>query len=53
MRAGEVVEAGAVDEVFDHPQHEYTKILLASVPVLDPDLAHRLRAERATRETSL
>jgi peptide/nickel transport system ATP-binding protein len=46
MRAGEIVEAGPVDEVFDHPQHDYTKMLLASVPVLDPVLARKLRAER-------
>ena len=31
MRGGEIVESGTVDEVFDFPQHEYTKKLLESV----------------------
>ena len=31
MRDGEIVESGTVDEVFDNPQHEYTKKLLESV----------------------
>jgi peptide/nickel transport system permease protein len=30
MRHGSVVEAGPVDTVFAHPQHEYTQMLLAS-----------------------
>lgn len=31
MNAGEIVERGSVDEIFDHPKHEYTKKLLSSV----------------------
>ena len=30
MQSGEIVEQGSVDEIYDHPQHEYTKKLLAS-----------------------
>jgi ABC-type glutathione transport system ATPase component len=30
MRHGEIVERGTVDEIFDHPQHPYTKQLLAA-----------------------
>ncbi|GMX63759.1 dipeptide ABC transporter ATP-binding subunit DppD [Paenibacillus elgii] len=37
MYAGKVVESGTVDEVFQHPQHPYTKGLLASMPRLDSD----------------
>ncbi|MFJ3725122.1 dipeptide ABC transporter ATP-binding protein [Streptomyces sp. NPDC090045] len=44
MRAGEVVEEGPVDEVYDRPAHAYTRRLLAAVPALDPVLA----AERRT-----
>jgi peptide/nickel transport system ATP-binding protein/oligopeptide transport system ATP-binding protein len=33
MYAGNVVEAGPVDEVFDSPKHPYTRGLLDSVPV--------------------
>src|SRR5579885_730914 len=32
MTKGEVVEAGAVGEIFDHPQHPYTRHLLAAEP---------------------
>ncbi len=34
MRYGEVVERGPVAQVFEHPEHPYTKSLLASVPKL-------------------
>ncbi|SEE37520.1 peptide/nickel transport system ATP-binding protein [Arthrobacter alpinus] len=33
MRAGEVVEAGATEQVFTDPQHPYTRSLLAATPV--------------------
>lgn len=32
MREGEVVERGAVDDVFAHPEHPYTGELLAAIP---------------------
>ncbi|MFJ2503157.1 ABC transporter ATP-binding protein [Microbacterium sp. NPDC087592] len=38
MYLGKVVEIGAVDDVFERPQHPYTDMLLGSVPVTDPDL---------------
>ena len=34
MRAGEIVERGATDEVLRHPAHAYTRALLAAVPTL-------------------
>ncbi len=34
MRRGKLVEYGTADAVFNHPQHEYTKTLLAAVPKL-------------------
>ena len=37
MRRGEIVESGLVDRVFQSPQHDYTKTLLAAVPRLDRD----------------
>jgi len=36
LRHGKVVEEGAAREVFAHPQHDYTKALLAAVPSFDP-----------------
>ncbi|MFD8887659.1 dipeptide ABC transporter ATP-binding protein [Streptomyces erythrochromogenes] len=46
MRAGEIVEEGPVDEVYDRPAHPYTRRLLAAVPALDPGLAAERRTSR-------
>lgn len=37
MYLGKIVEIGDVNEVIHNPQHPYTKVLLSSVPVADPD----------------
>ena len=34
MRRGKLVEYGTADEVFHHPQHDYTRTLLAAIPRL-------------------
>ncbi|MEV6898023.1 ATP-binding cassette domain-containing protein [Amycolatopsis sp. NPDC051372] len=39
MRRGEIVEIGAVEEVYETPQHEYTRELLAAAPDLRAELA--------------
>ena len=51
---GEVVEIGDAEQVVMNPQHDYTKKLIASVPVPDPklemerrELRRRLRREAA------
>jgi oligopeptide/dipeptide ABC transporter ATP-binding protein len=36
MYLGKIVEIGAVDQVFEHPMHPYTKALLSAAPVPDP-----------------
>ncbi|MFE9928999.1 dipeptide ABC transporter ATP-binding protein [Streptomyces sp. NPDC005533] len=46
MRAGEIVEEGPVDEVYDRPVHPYTRRLLAAVPALDPVRAAERRTSR-------
>jgi oligopeptide transport system ATP-binding protein len=46
MAEGKIVETGTADEVYASPRHEYTKALLAAVPVPDP---RRMRARKAER----
>ena len=36
MRQGVFVESGPVEQVVDHPRHEYTRALLAAIPQLGP-----------------
>ncbi|WP_217184214.1 ABC transporter ATP-binding protein [Streptomyces sp. AC495_CC817] len=38
MYKGAFVEQGDVDQVFDDPQHPYTKALLSAIPIPDPDI---------------
>ena len=35
MQSGRIVEQGSRDDIFDRPQHAYTKALLAASPALD------------------
>ncbi|WP_266018357.1 ABC transporter ATP-binding protein [Brucella intermedia] len=37
MYLGEIVEIGPRSSVFENPQHDYTRKLMAAVPVPDPD----------------
>lgn len=37
MYLGKIVEIGHVNDVIHNPKHPYTKVLLSSVPVADPD----------------
>lgn len=48
MYFGEAVEYGSRDQVFDDPQHDYTKTLFAATPRVDVD-AIRARVERRKR----
>ncbi|KGX92328.1 peptide ABC transporter ATP-binding protein [Pontibacillus halophilus JSM 076056 = DSM 19796] len=43
MYAGQVVEAGKVDEIFESPQHPYTQGLLKSVPSLEQNRKEPLK----------
>ena len=42
MRRGEIVETGAVGDVLRHPQHAYTRQLLAAVPTMGTDRSRAL-----------
>jgi peptide/nickel transport system ATP-binding protein len=35
MQGGRIVEQGSRDDIFDRPQHDYTKALLAATPMVD------------------
>ncbi|SIO90284.1 ABC transporter ATP-binding protein [Nocardiopsis sp. JB363] len=52
MRKGEVVEMGDSDSIYEAPRSDYTKQLLTAAPVLDPDEARRLRAERVRQRAA-
>ena len=47
MLNGRVVEHGPRDEILSPPHHEYTELLLASVPEMDPDWLDHLLHTRA------
>ena len=49
MLQGRIVEQGAKDEVFSPPHHEYTELLLSSVPEMDPDWMQRVIEERRSK----
>lgn len=44
MYAGEIVESGSVEEIFENPTHPYTKGLLKSIPRLDMDRKAKLES---------
>ncbi len=46
MFEGRVVESGPKADIFVPPHHEYTDLLLASVPEMDPDWLDNLLANR-------
>lgn len=37
MYQGKLVEQGSVDQLFHNPAHDYTRLLLSSIPSIDPD----------------
>ena len=39
MYLGQIVELATTEQLFTDPRHPYTKSLLASVPIIDPELA--------------
>ncbi|MRG59320.1 ATP-binding cassette domain-containing protein [Agromyces sp. CFH 90414] len=41
MHRGRIVESGSRDDVFERPQDDYTKSLLAAVPRIDPEWDRR------------
>ena len=46
MQGGRIVEQGPKDEIFTPPHHEYTELLLSSVPEMDADWLDDLLEKR-------
>ncbi|UCE53989.1 MAG: ATP-binding cassette domain-containing protein [Desulfobacterales bacterium] len=40
MYLGSMVETGLTNDIFYRPQHPYTRVLLSSLPSIDPDTPH-------------
>lgn len=47
MLQGRIVEQGTRDEIYTPPHHEYTELLLSSVPEMDPDWMDNVVQQRA------
>jgi ABC-type oligopeptide transport system ATPase subunit len=50
MYLGRIVELGPSEEIFNNPQHAYTKRLLRAIPIADPKKA-REQLNQAKSET--
>ena len=50
MLEGRIVEQGPKLEVLQPPHHEYTELLLSSVPQMNPDWMDRIMAQRADQK---
>jgi ABC-type oligopeptide transport system ATPase subunit len=46
MRGGTIVEQGPAERVYSRPESDYTRALLAAVPVPDPERMQERKAER-------
>ena len=53
MNRGKIVEAGSADQVYTNPRDDYTKALLAAVPVPDPRRMRERKAERRRHKHAL
>ena len=51
MYLGEIVEYGEVDDIYNNPKHDYTKALLASIPIPDPNGRERRKINRSKVKT--
>ena len=52
LEKGRAVEEGPRDQVYDHPQHPYTRSLLEAVPRADPATERDRRLRRQERTTN-
>lgn len=50
MLQGRIVEQGEKTEVLEPPHHEYTELLLSSVPEMNPDWMDQIMAQRSSQK---
>ena len=53
MHEGRIVEQGPAEQVYTQPQTDYTRALLAAVPVADPERMQRRKRERRLLQPAL
>jgi peptide/nickel transport system ATP-binding protein len=53
MHRGQIVEQGTRDDVLAPPHHDYTELLLSSVPEMDPDWLPRILDRRRNIRSSI
>ncbi|HEY3549757.1 MAG TPA: ATP-binding cassette domain-containing protein [Gaiellaceae bacterium] len=53
MHEGRLVEQGPAEQVYTRPQTDYTRALLAAVPVADPERMQRRKRERRRLQPAL
>jgi oligopeptide transport system ATP-binding protein len=53
MHDGRIVEQGPAEQVYAQPETDYTRALLAAVPVADPERMQRRKAERRRLQPAL
>jgi len=53
MLLGKIVEQGEAKQILTPPHHEYTELLLSSVPEMDPDWLDNLLQERIQKTAKL
>lgn len=51
MYQGEIVELATTKQLFEAPQHEYTKKLLAAAPIADPKIARKQLTKNEIQQT--
>ena len=51
MLEGRIVELGTKQEILTPPHHEYTELLLSSVPEMDPDWLDNLLEARQIEQS--
>lgn len=50
MKKGKIIEFGSVEDVYKNPKEEYTKTLLASIPITHPSQRNKIKTTRLAKQ---